>query len=183
MSIRPAARKTPSSPELADPRTESGERKIALPSDLAATRISERFRLPDEALPSTPPPPPRGVDDEPAAIGRATTRLAVPEALKLLNAAIPTPHAFEPEPLFVPEAERPTLVVPEADRPTTVDFSLAAEKAPKDDEPLEAPAASERPRAIATPARRRQIVSALALFVVLVSASAIALWLCAAFFR
>lgn len=166
-SIRPAARTAPSRPDHTDPRTESGERRINLPADLQATRVSERFRLPDEALPSEPPPAPLGDGDEIPAVGTATAHIPIPERIKLLNAAIPTPHAFAPAPVVVPASPAPPRIEPAA----------------PSDEPLEAPAASERPaaRTGGHPARRRHVLNALALFVILLGGAAIALRLCASF--
>ncbi len=167
MSTRPATRTT-SSP--LDPRTESGERRIALPVDLQATRVSERFRLPDEALPSEPPPPPP--DD---AVGRATAHIPIPEKIKLLNAALPTPQSFEPVGLALPG----DALVPRID----VDAAPAAED---DDEHVGASAASQHPasRALsspAAPAAGRQVLNAVALFVVLLGVSALAMGLCGDF--
>lgn len=169
MSIRPAARAAPSRPDLTDPRTESGERRINLPADLQATRVSERFRLPDEALPSEPPPAPLGGSEteRTPALGTATAHIPIPERIKLLNAAIPTPQAFAPAPVVVPASPAAPRIEPE----------------PPTDEPLEAPAASERPtaRSAGHPARRRHVVNALALFVILLGGAALALRLCASF--
>ena len=172
MSTRPATRTT-SSP--LDPRTESGERRIALPVDLQATRVSERFRLPDDALPSDPPPPPATADD---AVGRATAHIPIPEKIKLLNAALPTPQSFEPVGLALPG----DALVPRID----VDAAPAAED---DDEHVGASAASEHPasRALsspaapAAPAAGRQVLNAVALFVVLLGVSALAMGLCGDF--
>jgi hypothetical protein len=78
-----------SPPAPREPRTVSGEQRIALPADPpSATLVSEKFHLPEEAV-----PPPA------SETGKATTRMGVPESLKLLRAAVPTSHGFEPIPL------------------------------------------------------------------------------------
>ena len=128
--------------------------------------MSERFRLPDEALPSQPPPPPStplGNDDATPAVGTATAHIPIPEKIKLLNAALRTPHGFVPAPVAVPAPQE------------------AVERA--EAKALEAPAASVRPApdAVARPTRRRHIINAVALFVILVGATALALRLCADF--
>jgi len=173
LSIRPAARTPSSQPDLTDPRTESGERRINLPVDLQATRVSERFLLPEEALPTVPPPAPSrtlgGADGAPA-LATATSRIPIPESIKLLSAAIPTPQGFDASPIDIPASAPAPRIDPDG---------AGAGGAPN--APAEAKAASERPPAAARPARRRQIGSAVALFVILLGVSAIALRLCADF--
>jgi len=177
VSTRPATRTTSSRP---DPRTESGERRIELPADLQATRVSERFRLPDEALPSEPPPPAPspGNDAEPRALGAATAHIPIPEKIRLLNAALPTPHSFEPMPLAIPA----TTPVPHID----VDLDAEGERAEGSDVadayPLAPPATSAQlVLREGRSATARRIASAVALFVILVSVSAVVIVVCAGF--
>lgn len=98
MSYRPAVQQPSSSePE----QRESGERRIALGS-LKSTRVSQKVRLPPEALPSEPPPSP-SPELLPVTVAtpedaKATARMGVPESVKLLRAAVPTPQAFVPAP-------------------------------------------------------------------------------------
>ena len=171
----PAARTTSSRP---DPRTESGERRIELPADLQATRVSERFLLPDEALPSEPPPPPEpplGRGHEAPAVGAATAHIPIPEQIKLLHAALPTPESFEPIPLVIPKA----TPLPHID----VDLADDGEQPEghSDAEPLAAPAASAPAARERRPTAGRQIANAIALFLILLSVSAVAILLCADF--
>lgn len=93
MSNRSVAHPISSPPEPQEPRTVSGEQRIALPAaPLSETRVSARLRLPENALPTDPPPL---AESE---IGKATARMGVPESLKLLRAALPTGQSFEPIP-------------------------------------------------------------------------------------
>jgi hypothetical protein len=62
-------------------------------ADPHATRVSERFVLPADALPSDrPPPTTSGITAT-----KETARMAVPESIKLLRTAVPTPQAFQPQ--------------------------------------------------------------------------------------
>jgi len=131
--------------------------------------VSERFLLPEEALPTVPPPAPSrtlGAADGASALATATSRIPVPESIKLLSAALPTPQSFEASPIVIPASAPAPPIEPDGGAPNA---------------PAEAQAASERPPAAAPPARRRQIGSAVVLFVILLGVSAIALQLCADF--
>ena len=97
VSQRPAVRT--SSEASSEPRTESGERRVADPAQ-KSTRVSEKFRMPSEALPSEPPAP----SDEAA---KATARMPVLDSVRLLQVAIPTPQAFSPQPPTPPPPVAP----------------------------------------------------------------------------
>lgn len=135
-----------------DGRKASGERRIELPETaLHATRVSEKFQIPEEAIRTAPPPPPATEDRAPG--HEETRRMPVPDSIKRL--AVPTPPPFAPSSVAIPQ--------------TTPLLTIAA---PADAEPVEAPVAAKETRRTRA---RREVASALVLFVILLVATVIAI--------
>jgi hypothetical protein len=132
-----------------EPRSESGERRVVALSDMQATRVTEKFRLPDEALPSEPPPRLENAPSEVASPPgiKATTRVAVPESLKLLGATVPTPH------VVTPKAAKPASSAPEPLASSVPDLNVVEPRKPQ--------------------SRMHAVVTAIAIFVLLASAGII----------
>ena len=151
------------------------------PDDAQATRMSDKFVLPEEALPSEPPAPrddATGMSEGPS-VGKATTRMAVPESITLLRAALPTPGAFDVADVQIPaSAPAPRI---DLDLGLGLEPDAPAGSAPRSEEGAADALAAMAP-ASATPGlpRAREIASAVALFAGLVVASAIVLGVIAA---
>jgi len=157
----------------AERRTVSGERRIELP-ELKATRVSERFQIPEEAIPTTRPPAPsphehgddaRRATEQEVPSHKATRQMPVPESIKQL--AVPTPPPFDPSAIEIPKASPlPTIAVPSAD-----------DRHDESDEAAAAAVAEAPPTA--RPRRHRELVGALVLLVLLLAFTLLAIRLVA----